>query len=128
MRTAIRTAALRGLRPSTSAPLRLDANNLRGCTTRQLPLVSSSGFHSKSRDCSEALGTAAKLPDAEPVTPLTPRERITIADIKERRAKAGRLIAPTASYSDADMFKASVSSLFLSRPPSCEVGPIYTDG
>jgi hypothetical protein len=110
MRTALRTGALRGLRPSTSATLRLDANNVRSRTTRRLPVVSSSGFHSKSQDCSEALGTAAKLPEAEPVPPAAPRERITLADIKERRAKAGRLIAPTASYSDADMFKAPVGS------------------
>jgi aromatic amino acid aminotransferase I len=40
---------------------------------------------------------------------VAPRERITIADIKARRAKAGRLVAPTAAYSDADMFKAPVS-------------------
>jgi aromatic amino acid aminotransferase I len=76
---------------------------------RRLPAGSSSYFHSTSQDCSEALATAAKLPDAEPVPPVAPRERITIADIKARRAKAGRLVAPTAAYSDADMFKAPVS-------------------
>jgi aromatic amino acid aminotransferase I len=94
MRRAIRTDALRGL------PL--------SATTHRLPTPYVSHFHTKSRDYSEALGTAAKLPEAEPVAPVTTRERISIADIKARRAKAGRLIAPTASYSDADMFKAPV--------------------
>lgn len=57
--------------------------------------LSCSPFHSKSQDSSEAL-------------PVTPRQRVTIADILERRAKAGRLVAGTAAYSDADMFKAPV--------------------
>ncbi|KAK4153080.1 pyridoxal phosphate-dependent transferase [Chaetomidium leptoderma] len=108
MRSAIRTGALRGLPPSnpTSGPLHSGLRNLGGRTTRRLSIPPASGFHSKHRDCSEALATVAKLPDAEPVAPVAPRERITIADIKERRAKAGRLVAPTAAYSDADMFKA----------------------
>ncbi|KAK4165813.1 PLP-dependent transferase [Cladorrhinum sp. PSN259] len=63
-------------------------------------------FHSKSKDSSEALATAARLPEAEPVPPVSPRQRITINDIRERRAKAGRLFAPTAAACDADMFKA----------------------
>ncbi len=33
-------------------------------------------------------------------------QRVTIAEIYERRARAGRLVAPTAAYSDSDMFKA----------------------
>ncbi|KAI1765331.1 PLP-dependent transferase [Hypoxylon sp. FL1150] len=33
-------------------------------------------------------------------------EPLTIDGIKARRAKAGKLVAPTASYSDSDMFKA----------------------
>ncbi|KAK4129527.1 PLP-dependent transferase [Parathielavia appendiculata] len=106
MRTVLRTGALRDLRTSASTSLHSNFRNLRGRTTCRLPAVSCYGFHSKSQDCSEALGTAAQLPEAEPVLSAPPRERITIADIKERRAKAGRLIAPTASYSDADMFKA----------------------
>ncbi|KAK4240007.1 hypothetical protein C8A03DRAFT_31847 [Achaetomium macrosporum] len=105
MRSVIRTRALRGLPHSTSPQPRSGLSILRGRTTQQLPRPSHSYFHSKSRDASEALGTSARLPEAEPVPPVRPRERITIADIKERRAKAGRLIAPTASYSDADMFK-----------------------
>ena len=101
MRTAVRTRALRGFSLSTpTAPLHPGR--------RRLSVPSRSHFHSKSRDSSDALATAAKLPDAEPVPPVTPRQRITIADIAERRAKAGRLVAPTAAYSDADMFKAPV--------------------
>ncbi|KAI1394233.1 PLP-dependent transferase [Hypoxylon trugodes] len=34
-------------------------------------------------------------------------EPLTIEGIKARRAKAGKLVAPTASYSDSDMFKSS---------------------
>ncbi|KAK3695067.1 pyridoxal phosphate-dependent transferase [Podospora appendiculata] len=37
--------------------------------------------------------------------PLRP-DVVTIADIEERRARAGRLVAMTAAYSDSDMFKA----------------------
>ncbi|KAL2128714.1 hypothetical protein VTI74DRAFT_8804 [Chaetomium olivicolor] len=108
MRSAIRSGALRGLPLTTATPLHSGLTGLRGNTKRRLsnPPPPSSGFHSKSRDCSEALGPAAKLPEAETVPPMTPRERVTIADIKERRAKAGRLVASTAAYSDADMFKA----------------------
>ncbi|KAJ4417331.1 Aromatic/aminoadipate aminotransferase 1 [Neurospora sp. IMI 360204] len=69
-------------------------------------------FHSNSNDASalEMLGPAAKLTDADPseIPPASAPGRqnaVTINDILERRAKAGRLIAPTASYSDSDMFK-----------------------
>ncbi|KAK0617954.1 pyridoxal phosphate-dependent transferase [Bombardia bombarda] len=63
-------------------------------------------FHSKGNHGSaEALGTVAKLPEAEPVAPLKPRQNVSLADIQERRAKAGRLVAMTAAYSDSDMFK-----------------------
>lgn len=42
---------------------------------------------------------------------------MTINDILERRAKAGKLVAGTAAYSDSDMFKAPVSfSLLFSSP------------
>ena len=34
---------------------------------------------------------------------------MTIEGIKARRAKAGKLVAPTAAYSDSDMFKSPVS-------------------
>ncbi|CCC11628.1 unnamed protein product [Sordaria macrospora k-hell] len=67
-----------------------------------------------SSDGASALGThgpAAKLKDANPseIPPASGlggrQNAVTISDILERRAKAGRLIAPTASYSDSDMFK-----------------------
>ncbi|KAI0116971.1 PLP-dependent transferase [Daldinia grandis] len=40
-----------------------------------------------------------------PVAGQQVHERVTIDGIKERRARAGKLFAPTASYSDSDMFK-----------------------
>ncbi|KAJ4297102.1 Aromatic/aminoadipate aminotransferase 1 [Collariella sp. IMI 366227] len=116
MRSAIRNGALRGLPLTTTGgpgPLHpgltngIRGNNTTGQRRPSTPSASSNGFHSKSRDCSsEAVAPAAKLPDADPVPPVTPCERVTLDDIKERRAKAGRLVAPTAAYSDADMFKA----------------------
>jgi len=76
------------------------------------------GFHAKSGDAySEALGTAAKttkLPvgaaAAEPAPPPSRRRTVSVADIAERRVKAGRLVAGTAAYSDTDMFKGPVST------------------
>ncbi|KAL2180305.1 pyridoxal phosphate-dependent transferase [Thermothelomyces heterothallicus CBS 202.75] len=106
MRSAIRNGAFRGLPSLNSAPLRPGANGLRNHVPRRLLVPPSAALHSKSPDRSEALAPAAKLPEAESVPAVAPRERMSIADIKERRAKAGRLIAPTAAYSDADMFKA----------------------
>ncbi|SPQ18117.1 fe7a46c0-b89e-4ed6-8cdc-8aac9658f5df [Thermothielavioides terrestris] len=113
MRSALRTGTGPIRRTPLSTPTRLHAGVhglgvrlARGPPIASLNASPSSCFHSKSADRSEALGSAAKLPDAKTVPPATPRERITIADIKERRAKAGRLVAPTAAYSDADMFKA----------------------
>lgn len=76
-----------------------------------------------SSDGASALGThgpAAKLKDANPseIPPASGlggrQNAVTISDILERRAKAGRLIAPTASYSDSDMFKGPVC-LFLAQ-------------
>lgn len=71
-------------------------------------------FHSQSPDhYSEVLAPAAKttaLPAGgvatEPAPP--PPHRVTIAELAERRAKAGRLVAPTAAYSQTDMFKGPV--------------------
>lgn len=54
------------------------------------------------------LATAAKLPEAQPIPAQKPREKVTINDILARRAKAGKLVAGTAAYSDSDMFKAPV--------------------
>lgn len=70
--------------------------------------VSGRLFHNKSNDSSEALGVRAKLPDAENVPLTKPRAGITIHDILERRAKAGKLVAGTAAASDSDMFKGPV--------------------
>jgi hypothetical protein len=56
------------------------------------------------------LGTAAKLPDSEPIPVQKPKNVVTIKDIKERRARAGKLVAGTAASCDSDMFKAPVSS------------------
>lgn len=113
MRSALLARALRGLPCSTSTTLRPDVNGHRGSLRRRrdtsfVTITPASPFHSKSRDSSDALGTPATLPEAEPVPPVKPRQRITLADIRERREKAGRLVAPTAAYSDADMFKAPV--------------------
>lgn len=43
-------------------------------------------------------------------------EPLTVEGIKARRAKAGKLIAPTASYSDSDMFKSPVRLPLCSHP------------
>lgn len=72
-------------------------------------------LHSSSRRPHEVLGTAAKLPDAEPIPAQKPRDVVTVNDIVERRAKAGKLVAGTAAYADSDMFKAPVSFF---PPPS----------
>ncbi|KAK5663352.1 hypothetical protein OQA88_3780 [Cercophora sp. LCS_1] len=68
-------------------------------------------FHSKSPNASEAVAPVAKTANtpagtiaAKPAPPPA-RNRITIADIAARRAKAGRLIAGTAAASDTSMFK-----------------------
>lgn len=60
------------------------------------------------------MATKAKLPDAEPIPAKKARDAVTIKDILERRAKAGKLVAGTAAYSDSDMFKAPVSKNFPS--------------
>ncbi|KAF3055844.1 Aromatic amino acid aminotransferase C56E4.03 [Daldinia childiae] len=45
------------------------------------------------------------LVEKDPVAGQQAHDRLTIDGIKERRARAGKLYAPTASYSDSDMFK-----------------------
>ncbi|KAM7194306.1 pyridoxal phosphate-dependent transferase [Naviculisporaceae sp. PSN 640] len=67
-------------------------------------------LHHKSKDCQEAaaVGTTAKLPEKEEDIPVvTQKKGVTIQDILERRAKAGKLVAMTAAAADSDMFKAS---------------------
>lgn len=68
-------------------------------------------IHGSSKRPHEVLGTAAKQPDAEPIPVQKPSDRVTVNDIKERRAKAGKLVAGVAAYCDSDMFKAPVSYL-----------------
>jgi aromatic amino acid aminotransferase I len=87
---------------------------------RQLPVgCVSHKFHTKSSDSSiEAIGTAAKLPDAEPTPAKHPKHTTTLKDILERRAKAGKLVAGTAAYSDSDMFKAPVGHSVMRKSGS----------
>lgn len=68
-------------------------------------------IHGSSKRPHEVLGTAAKQPEAEPIPVQKPSDRVTVNDIKERRAKAGKLVAGVAAYCDSDMFKAPVSCL-----------------
>lgn len=60
------------------------------------------------------MGTTAKLPEKEENIPVvTKKHGVTIKDILERRAKAGKLVAMTAAAADSDMFKASVSIIIF---------------
>lgn len=111
MRSAVRARGLRGFPVATPTTPTTPLHPALRRVSAPAASASCSYFHSKSWDSSaEGLGAAAKLPDAEPVAPVTPRQRVTVADIAERRTKAGRLVAPTAAYSDADMFKAPVGN------------------
>lgn len=99
-----RAAALRGLLtprsvPSTSCHFRPG----HVYAARRLIRGSSKRPH-------EVLGTAAKQPEAEPIPVQKLNDKVTVNDIKERRAKAGKLVAGVAAYCDSDMFKAPVSS------------------
>ncbi|KAL8376162.1 hypothetical protein RB595_007324 [Gaeumannomyces hyphopodioides] len=72
-------------------------------------------FHGSGWRNSEIVGAAAKQVPGEAeqtqpgATASSPRrqQRITVADILERRRKAGKLVALTAAASDSDMFKVS---------------------
>lgn len=99
-----------GAGPTTTPGHQLSSElvNGNGSKTEELALHS----HSESNDANtlEPLVRVAKLtdPDSSKIPPASKPGRqnaVTIKDILERRAKAGRLIAPTASYSDSDMFK-----------------------
>ncbi|KAK0657352.1 pyridoxal phosphate-dependent transferase [Cercophora newfieldiana] len=74
----------------------------------RIPPALGNGFHSKSADNSEAIGTAAKttkVPAGAVAEEQPVGKGVTIEDLVERRRKAGRLVAGTAAYSDTDMFK-----------------------
>ncbi|KAI8965885.1 PLP-dependent transferase [Daldinia sp. FL1419] len=62
-------------------------------------------FSTSSRRLQSASTADAMLVEKEPANGQLANEPLTIDGIKERRAKAGKLVAPTASYSDSDMFK-----------------------
>lgn len=69
-------------------------------------------LRSKSRDYQEAAATGATArSEPIPAEKHASRDGVTIAEILERRAKAGRLVAMTAASADSDMFKGSVSGL-----------------
>lgn len=74
-----------------------------------LRTVGRRSFYTSPRPSSENIGGTARLPDAEPIPVQKPRDSVTINDILERRAKAGKLVAGVAAASNSDMFKAPVS-------------------
>ena len=63
--------------------------------------------HDVSKDPAGAAAPAGQ-PDLEPAAPKKLPSRVSISDILERRARAGKLVAGTAAYSDSDMFKGPV--------------------
>ncbi len=75
--------------------------------------------HPKARDDNAVVAEAAAAVKPEPahgsdqngvgVVPPGRQRTVSLADIAEQRAKAGRLVALTAAYSDTDMFKGLVS-------------------
>ncbi|KAI0890722.1 PLP-dependent transferase [Annulohypoxylon maeteangense] len=64
------------------------------------------------------------LAEQDTIVSQQAHEPLTINGIKARRAKAGKLIAPTASYSDSDMFK---SPHALSKPKAKRWDHILTE-
>lgn len=99
-----RVAALRGLLTPRSVPST-------SCHFRPGHVYAARRLiHGSSKRPHEVLGTAAKQPEAEPIPVQKPNDKVTVNDIKERRAKAGKLVAGVAAYCDSDMFKAPVSS------------------
>lgn len=95
-----RGTTLRGLLTPRSVPITgCHYRTSHGYTAHRL-------IHGSPKRPHEVLGTAAKQPDAEPFPVQKPNERVTVNDIKERRAKAGKLVAGVAAYCDSDMFKA----------------------
>lgn len=97
---AARTLVPRSV-PSHSCPFRA----LQSHSGRRL-------IHNSQQRPYEALGTAAKLSESEHIPVPKRSDVVTISDIKERRTKAGKLVAGTAASCDSDMFKAPVSFLY----------------
>ncbi|KAK7743682.1 Aromatic/aminoadipate aminotransferase 1 [Diatrype stigma] len=65
-------------------------------------------IRSSGNGAAQAFSSSCRRPDPDMKDAAIgeqPVEPLTIADIEARRAKAGKLVAPTASYSDSDMFK-----------------------
>jgi hypothetical protein len=94
---------LRGLLTPRSAPFRC-------CHVRNGHVYAARrSIHGSSKRPHEVLGTAARQPEAEPLPVQKPNDRVTVKDIRARRAKAGKLVAGVAAYCDSDMFKAPVS-------------------
>jgi aromatic amino acid aminotransferase I len=100
---------MRRLLPGSRTSLRRLGRGLQSSQSEAATVtIDTRRFHTKSKDLSEAIGTAAKLPDADPIPPQHAEHSTSLGDILERRAKAGKLVAGTAAYSDSDMFKAPV--------------------
>lgn len=115
----IRGTTLRGLLTPRSVPIPGCHHRIsHAYTARRL-------IHGSPKRPHEVLGTAARQPEAEPFPVQKPNERVTVNDIKERRAKAGKLVAGVAAYCDSDMFKAPVSPLMATHCSSVSVTKGY---
>lgn len=103
--TAYAAAAATHSRRSSTAAASVGGTS----TTRQTAAATRRRFstHSGNMSPSNVGGLGLVAEDAH-VGKQAP-EPLTLAGIRARRAKAGKLDAPTASYSDSDMFKAPVS-------------------
>ncbi|TPX08929.1 uncharacterized protein E0L32_009633 [Thyridium curvatum] len=107
----VRSAASRTLRAFAAAPEQ-GRLRCRAAPSSRRSLQTSAHRHAV------ALASKARHPDADPAEeeeePAKPSSSssssssrsVTVQDVLERRARAGRLVAGTAAYSDSDMFKA----------------------
>lgn len=104
MARAVALRAVRSLAPRSGHPTTTTGSYVHVYSGRRL-------IHNSPKRPHEVLATAAKLPESEPIPVQKPKDVVTISDIKERRARAGKLVAGTAASCNSDMFKAPVSSL-----------------
>ncbi|XXG94094.1 Aromatic/aminoadipate aminotransferase 1 [Hypoxylon texense] len=74
-------------------------------TRRITPASARRSFSASSRRLTPSNVGNVGLAEKDTVIGEQAPEPLTIEGIKARRAKAGKLVAPTASYSDSDMFK-----------------------